>query len=179
MVMALQRMETVLSDIYPTGFWREKSVALSDSVLYKYFMDVAEFNIDGRYLDALTLLADVERFCDKTIGWYERPELLTYHKTVAHRGMFRSFMVVSERAFRNGNLSFCAEYLTSALIYQGENAAYVPDPGQAIALMEQVVAQYIQMGEASYANRNLYEAYGFFKKARELCDLYPIIGCGE
>ena len=178
-VMALQRMERVLSDIYPAGLWREKSVALTDSVLHDYFMDVAEFNIDGRYLDALALLTDVERFCDRTIGWYECPELLVYHKTLAHRGMFRSFMVVSERAYRNGSLSFCAEYLQSALAYQDENADYVPEPVQAVALMKQVVAQYIQMGEASYANRNLYEAFGFFRKARELCDLYSFLGCGE
>jgi tetratricopeptide (TPR) repeat protein len=177
--MALLRLEKILSEIYPTGIWEKESVGLSARVIHKYLMDVSELNVDGRFLDALGMLSDVERFCFNTEGRYNCPELLVYHMTNAHKGMFQSFMVVAERAFRNGNLPFSVEYLKSALSYQAGNIVYVPDRSQAIELMKKVVIQYRQKGDESYLKGNFEEASNFFLTARGLCETYPFIECGE
>ncbi len=177
--MALRRLEKILSEIFPSGDWLEHTVALSDSVLHEYFMDVLELTVDGRFLDALGLLGDVERFCNTTEGRFVCPELLLYHQTLAHQGMFRSFMVVSERAFKNGNLSFCAGYLRNALDYQADNHLFVPDRSQAVALMQQVVAQHRSEGNALYAKGDFIGASASFMKARELCEEFTFLGCSE
>lgn len=174
---ALSRLTRIIAKMHPTGAIKDSTHALTDRIHSAYFADIKEIIDDGRFLDALKLLDEVEQFCKETFALYDCPEQLFRQQLTAHKGMFRSFMIVSERAFLNDNLPYCLTYLRSALEYQEQHSLFVPDRSDAVKLLQRVAGRYREQGERLYTQGDILDASEKFLKARELCEEFPFLDC--
>ncbi len=174
---ALLRLGRVHAVMYPVGEWKERSDALTEKLIRAFFEDVDELAKDGRFLDALKLLDQVEQFCQTVFARYDCPSQLFVWQSRVHKGMFRSFITVSERALRNKSLTLCLTYLRSAIAYQKENALFVSDRSDAVKLLQKLVDMHNDQGEKLYAAGDILDAAEYFLKAREICDEFPFLIC--
>jgi tetratricopeptide (TPR) repeat protein len=174
---ALLRLARVHAVMYPLGEWKLLSDELTHKVIQAVFKDVDELAKDGRFLDALKLLDQVEQFCHTAFARYDCPSQLFTWQSLVHQGMFRSFVTVSERALRNNNTTLSLTYLRSAIAYQKENTLFVPDRSGAVNLLQKLVDSHNDKGEKLYAAGEVLDAAESFLKAREICDEFPFLNC--
>jgi tetratricopeptide (TPR) repeat protein len=176
---AISRLGRVIARMYPSGVWKDRIHALTDQVLEAIFESGAELAEDGRFLDALDALADVEEFCHTVTGRLACPARLHQLQSLSHQGMFRSFLIVSERALANDNLSFCVTYLRSAMDYQQEHPAFIPDVRDAASLLQKVVARHIGKGATLWLKGEHTAAWDHFQSAASLCEEFDFLECGR
>jgi hypothetical protein len=174
---ALRRLGDMLGRHHPVGGWLGKTRDLSGLVLDSLFSQAREALADGRFLEGLDILGEVERFCGTAAGWYPCPPALDVLLREAHRGMFQSFMTVSHRAFRNDNLDYCLTYVRSAMDYQQAWMQYLPDRSEAMLLLQMIVNRHLQKGDA-LRDSGQTEAAGYHHEAaRALCGEFPFLIC--
>jgi len=176
---ALSRMQDVVSYMFPSGLWKERSDRLAGEVLNAFFDAVNELLADRRYLDALGWLDGVEAFCVATTGLFPCPAALFELQRISHKGMFHSFMLVSERAFRNQNLSLCLTYLGSALDYQERHALFVPDRRDAEDLLHRLVNLHRKLGNTKQLSGDHDGALEHFGVIHDICQRYGFLNCGR
>ncbi len=174
---ALSRLGEVLSRIYPSGFWLEKTRLLAGEVLGAIFKEGDELIRENRFLDALALLGEVEAFCRSTSGRFPCPGTLVDLQILAHTGMFRSFLIVSERALANDNLSFCVAYIRNALAYEKENQPFITGSADARLLLQKVVNRHLQKAEDFWRQGNGSGSTEQMLLARKLCETYDFLDC--
>lgn len=174
---ALSRLGHVLGRIYPSGLWKEKSHLLAGEVLNAVFENVEELTADGRFLDALHMLESPVAFCHTAGRRYPCPDKLQDLLILAHNGMFRSFITVSERALRSDNLGFCVTYLRSALKYQEANARFVRDEATVSGMMQRVIARYFERAATLWVQGDVDAAKANAEAAESLCAEFDFLHC--
>lgn len=176
---ALARMKRVVSVMFPAVDRKEQADLLASEVLTAYFEEVEELIADNRFLEALRWLDDVVAFCQATTGLFLCPSELTELQSRSHQGMFRSYMLVSERAFRNDNLSFCLEYLTSAVAYQQEHVAFVPDRADADLLLNKLINRHRELGSTMQLHGDHEGAAVHLLAVKHICETFGFLNCSH
>ncbi len=176
---ALSRMKRLVSMMFPTGDVKEQADLLASEVLQACFDEVEGLISDNRFLDALRWLDDVAAFCDATAGLFNCPSELWELQSVSHKGMFRSYMLVSERAFRNDNLTFCLEYLTSALAYQQEYVAFIPDRSDAVLLLNKLMNRHRELGSTKQLQGDHERAAIHSLAVKHICETFGFLNCTQ
>lgn len=174
---ALDRMKSLLSSMFPSGDWKEQADLLASEVLVAYFDEVEDLIADNRFLTALRWLDEVAAFCEATTGLFPCPAELRVLQSRSHQGMFRSYMLVSERAFRNDNLSFCLEYLTSAVAYQDAHAAFVPDRTDADLLLNKLINRHRELGGTMQLHGDHEGAAVHLLSVKHICETFGFLNC--
>jgi hypothetical protein len=146
-------------------------------VLVALFGEGEELIGDGRFLDALNLLKSPQAFCETVGERFPCPEKLVMMQTMAHNGMFRSFITVSERALASDNLGFCVTYLRSALEYQEAYSGFVTDTRAAVRLLQRVVSRHIARGATLWLEGDSQGANAHFEAAENLCAEFDYLQC--
>jgi hypothetical protein len=176
---ALSRLTDVMSHMFPSVEWKAEAEHTAREVLNASFDEVSELISDGRFLDALAALDQVAYYCSETEGLHECPGALLELQRISHKGMFRSFMLVAERAYRNDNLSFSLLYLANAIDYQREHAEYVPDRRDAEDLLLRLVNRHRALADSMQADGDAAAASIHLFTAREICETYTFINCRQ
>lgn len=176
-IVAVGRLGRVISVMYPSGMWKDSLHVLAGQVTEAIFETGMEYIEDGRFLDALRVLESVQEFCHVVTGHYPCPPRLQELQSIAHQGMFRSFITVSERALANDNLAFCVQYIRSALDYQREHPGFVPSVRDAALLLQRVVARHIEKGATLWLEGNLEAAGRHYREAEQLCEEFDFPEC--
>lgn len=174
---AIERMGEVFSVIYPRGEWRVASEALTDSIFAQFFREAFNLNREGRFKENLDLLAPLENFCKRVEGDFECPYELEFRLNQTHMGMYRSFLVVGNRALRNDNLTLSRTYVSSALEYQRNNQRFIPDAGEALDVLQKCVYRYIEIAGERFAKGEYQRSGESLEAALELCSQYPALFC--
>lgn len=176
---ALSRLTEVMARMFPSAEWKAAADRTAKEVLNATFDEVSDLASDGRFLDALAMLDRVEHYCSETRGLHECPGTLLELQRISHKGMFRSFMLVAERAYRNDNLSFSLLYLGRAIDYQREHAEYVPDRRDAEDLLLRLVNRHRALAETMQADGDEASASVHLLTAREICETYSFLNCRQ
>jgi tetratricopeptide (TPR) repeat protein len=175
-LLAMERFIKLLSIIHPPSSYKEETVAFID-FLYKSEADrAAEAMKDGRFLDALKILSEVERFCQAIISWDCPPELYA-QITEVHYGMYRSYLSVATRAYTSANYSFAVNYIKSALDYKQSNSIYIKDDSEAMNLLQKVLDGYYSLAQMALVQNNFSGATSHFQSAEMICETWSNLRC--
>lgn|GEM_PF-2458585 len=174
---SIKRLGDVFSFMFPYGEWRQKAYEIADSVMSRFFSEAFNLNREGRFKESLDLLAPLEEFCEKTQGFFDCPAELAFRLNQAHMGMYRSFLVVGNRALRNNNLNLCRIYTGSAVEYQQNNTRFVPDASEAYDLLQQVVNRYLELAAGQFSSGEYLKAADNYLAASDLCSQFTELFC--
>lgn len=173
---AMQRLTAIMGINPPPGQWREQAVEFTSLVFESEIERATEIMKDGRYLDALRVLENLEDFCNKLHVW-GCPAQLYESITQVHYGMYRSWLLVARRAYVSGNYSFSVSYVESAMEYQQKNREYVTDDAEARSLLQNVVQAYLFTASEALLINDFSGAIRHMEAAGELCKRYSYLNC--
>ncbi len=139
---ALERLGMIFEKGHPSGQWKREAKLLTDTVLEMFFSTSSELILENRLTSSLDNLAHVQVFCSRVEDNYPCPEALRNMLIQTHEGIYRSFLVVSGRATRDGNIDLAATYVQNAIEYQRMYPAYVPSSEEAYELLYRVMTRY-------------------------------------
>ncbi len=141
-IAALQRLARVYELMYPLPDLKAEADHFTDSLL-GIFYDASWLLItERRHAESLEMLAHVEDFCRQASPIYYCTPLFKMLFRQSHRGIYHSFLTVSQRALRNENLALAATYLRNAIEYQQAYEEYVADHSEALDLLSRVFTRY-------------------------------------
>ncbi len=168
---AMDRFAKLMGKVSPPGQWKEDAISFV-SLLFASEIDKAgEAMEDGRFLDALNILTELEKFCSAIHQW-ECPVILQEKITDAHYGMYRSWLSVATRAYRNANYSFAVTYAESALDYQQKNQVYVSSDKEVKELLQWIADGYFEQIAEAFEFFDFAKALRLAGELRELCERY-------
>jgi tetratricopeptide (TPR) repeat protein len=171
-VSALQRFQKLLSVIHPPEKFKVETI---DFVTWLYEGEserAKEAMKDGRFLDALHILAELEKFCTPLISYQCPVDLYTQIREV-HYGMYRSYLSVATRAYTSANYPFSVTYIKSALDYKEKNSTYITTDGEAMDLLQKVLDGYYSLADQAFLTNNIQLASLHLQSAELLCESYP------
>lgn len=174
---AINRLGGVFSKMFPSGEWRHRALALTDSVMAAYFREAFNLNREGRFKESLDLMAPLETFCETTDGFIDCPYELEFRLNQSHMGMYRSFLVVGGRALRNDNLNLCRIYTASAVEYQRNNQRFIPDASEAFDVLQQAVNRYLELAASHFSNQEYLRSSQSYASAMGLCNEHNELFC--
>jgi tetratricopeptide (TPR) repeat protein len=174
---AINRIGDVYNKMFPSAYWERRAKILTDSVLAHFFQEAFELHREGRFKESLDMLAPLESFCNQTLGFFQCPQEVAFRLNQAHLGMYRSFLVVGNRAFRNENLDLCLIYTQSAVEYQQNNSAYIPDGREAFDLLQMVVNKHIERAVLQFSESRYALSAQSYQAATDLCEKYSGLFC--
>jgi hypothetical protein len=174
---AINRLGGVFSKMFPSGEWRHRALALTDSVMAAYFREAFNLNREGRFKESLDLMAPLEMFCQTTHGFIDCPNELEFRLNQSHMGMYRSFLVVGGRALRNNNLNLCRIYTASAVEYQRNNQRFIPDASEAFDVLQQAVNRHLELAAGFFSNQEYLRSSQSYASAIGLCNEYNELFC--
>jgi hypothetical protein len=141
-IAALQRMARVYERMYPLDLMKAEADHFTDSVL-GIFYDASWLLItEKRHAESLEVLAHVEQFCRHASPVYYCSPLFNMLFRQSHRGIYHSFLTVSQRALHNENLTLATTYLQNAIQYQRAYEEYIGDHFEALGLLSRVFTRY-------------------------------------
>lgn len=174
---SINRLSNVFSIMFPDGEWRRRAEAIAGNVMNGFFREAFNLNREGRFKESLDLLAPLELFCEKTHGHFTCPDELVFRLNQAHLGMYRSFLVVGNRAFRNDNLNLCRIYTLAAVEYQQNNIRFISEANDAYEILQKVVDRHLELASAHFEAERYLQAAGHYKDAAGLCSQIPHLNC--
>jgi hypothetical protein len=173
---AMVRFSKLLKDIHPPGIWKNETNAFIRELYSRAVARAQEAMSDGRYLDALKILDEVEKFCNSIYMW-ECPADLFVKTREAHYGMFNSYLSVARRALASNNFVFSVRYIESALQYRDENKIYIHDDSDAKVLLKAVVDGYYYLGDQALLKYDFSQAVKNFQAAQGVCEAFLLTHC--
>ncbi len=172
----MERFEKILSVVQPPSQWNGVTKEFI-AFLFEHEKDRARENMkDGRFLDALKILTQVEEFCN-AIPFWECPEELYAHIKEVHYGMYGSYLSVARRAYQSANYSFAVNYIESALTYKKNNSNYITDDSEANNLLQAVLEGYYKLADTAFIRNDFGGAAKFLHEAIALCQLHSSLKC--
>ena len=174
---AINRIGEVYIKMFPSVYWKKSAKTLTDSVMARFFQEAFELHREGRFKESLDMLAPLESFCSQTLGFFQCPQEVAFRLNQAHLGMYRSFLVVGNRAFRNENLDLCLIYTKSAVEYQQNNSAYIPDDREAYDLLQMVVNKHVERAVLQFSEGLYALSVQNYQAAADLCEKYSGLFC--
>lgn len=170
---ALSRLGEVLAVMHPVGRVSDQAAHLADSVLSLFFEESTTLISEDRLTESLEVLTYLEGFTGKTEGFYPRPPMLDELLAKTHQGIYRSFIVVSERALNNNDLVFAKKYLESAVEYQQMHPSYVPDHDSALKYLFSILVEFRKRAEQIRVEYGPDSAITYVEQARTIGSKYP------
>jgi hypothetical protein len=141
-VTALQRMARVYEQMYPLPGMKAEADHFTDSVLGVFYDASWLLITEKRHAESLELLAHVEKFCRHASPVYYCSPLFNMLFRQSHRGIYYSFLTVSQQSLRNENLALAATYLQNAIQYQRAYEEFIGDHFEALDLLSRVLTRY-------------------------------------
>jgi len=175
--LSVQRMGKVFSKMFPSGEWRRQALILTDTVAASFFTEAFNLNREGRFKESLDMLAPLEEFCEKTVGFNDCPPELAFRLNQAHLGMYRSFLVVAGRSLRNDNLNLCRLYAASAIEYQRNNTCFILDASEGFDVLQQVINRYVEIASQYFSDQEYLRAFENYGSAMDLCGQFSELYC--
>lgn len=173
-VLALQRFQKLLSVIHPPEIFKEETFEFVSWLYEGESERASEAMKDGRFLDALHILGEVEKFCTSLIA-YDCPTDLYAQIREVHYGMYRSYLSVAARAYTSANYPFSVNYIKSALDYKEKNSTYITTDGEAMELLQKVLDGYYKLTDEAFLMNNFQSAANHLQAAEGLCESYPTL----
>lgn len=172
-VAALQRMARVYEVMYPLPDMKAKTDHFTDSVL-GIFYDASWLLItERRHTESLDVLAHVEDFCRQATPVYYCSPLFNMLFRQSHRGVYHSFISVSERSLRNDNPTLASTYLQNAIHYQQVYSEYIGDHFEALDLLARVFTRYRIQYELKIFAEDIEVAERLKESARVIPEMQP------
>lgn len=172
-VAALQRMGRVYEMMHPLPDLKEDTDLFTDSIL-GIFYDASWLLItERRHTESLDVLTNVADFCRQASPAYYCSPLFNMLFRQSHRGVYHSFITVSERALRNDNPSLASTYLQNAIHYQEVYADYIGDHFEALDLLARVFTRYRIQYELKIFAKDLEAAGSLKESARVIPEAQP------
>ncbi|TVQ14264.1 MAG: hypothetical protein EA361_08735 [Bacteroidetes bacterium] len=172
---AMERFEKLMGKATLPAQWKEEAVDFVSGLFASEISKADEAMEDGRFLDGLNILNEVEKFCYAAEQW-ECPVLLKEKIRAAHYGMYRSFLSVARRAYSNKNNSFAVLYAESALEYQQNNKEYISTEKETIALLQLIAEGYFSQLSNAFQANDFALALKLAEDAGKLCKKYADAG---
>lgn len=172
---ALKRLGDVYEAMYPSGSIKAEANLITDSLLTLFYDGSWNLIIDNRHTESLAALHHVQDFCRRSEGQYRCSPLFNLLQRLSHRGVYRSFLQVSERALRNDNLALARTYLESAMAYQEAHQSYIPNHTEATVLLNRVFTRSRILFEIHSFKDEPEQAAGYLNAARELAQRHEVL----
>ena len=174
-VAALQRMGKIYEVMHPLPGMKVETDHFTDSVL-GIFYDASWLLItERRHTESLDVLAHVADFCMQASPVYRCSPLFNMLFRQSHRGVYFSFISVSERALRNDNPSLASTYLQNAIQYQQVYSEYIGDHFEALDLLARVFTRYRIQYELKIFAEDLEAAERLKVSARVIPEAQPAL----
>jgi len=175
---AMEPLRPILGNAPMPGKWKSQTLDFLSEVYSFQKQHAQDAMADGRFLEALKILSEVEAFCQGTQQW-DCPEDLFLEIEKVHYGMYRSYLSVAARAYTSYNNEFAVSYIESALAYKEANSKYISDDSEAFFLLEQVLDGYYVLASKAAEANDFVAAASNFKAAADLCARYPSLNCAD
>ncbi|MFP4288819.1 MAG: hypothetical protein ACLFQS_06150 [Bacteroidales bacterium] len=174
--MALKRMEYFSQDFGVPSIWKDSAQVVLSEIYDHQTEKSMKLMEDGRFLDATNLLIRFNDFCSESFIW-SCPSSLYDFLSMAHYGMYRSYLSVAERALQSENYSFSVEYAENAMNYAGKHDRYINDVSGLYDLLQKVVNGYLENVEFFSERKDFASALKSIDDAIALCEKYPSLIC--
>jgi hypothetical protein len=174
--LAMERFSKLLSVIHPPASFKVETEMFMGFLFDSEIERAGEAMEEGRFLDALKQLSEVEKFCNSVLFW-ECPRLLYEKITEVHYGMYRSYLSVASRAYSSANYSFAVNYIKSALEYKQNNSNYISDDSEAMQLLQKVLDGYYSLARMALVQNNFSGATDHLKSAETICETWTNLRC--
>jgi tetratricopeptide (TPR) repeat protein len=174
--LAMERFSKFLSVIHPPSSFNDETEMFIQFLFDSEIENVDKAIEDGRFLDALRQLSEVEKFCNSVLFW-ECPRLLYEKIAEVHYGMYRSYLSVANRAYTSANYSFAVNYIKSALEYKQNNSNYISDDSEAMQLLQKVLDGYYSLARMALVQNNFSGATDHLKSAEKICETWTNLRC--
>ncbi len=174
----MNRFAKILGPVGLPSQWTTQAHEFSAQIYSHRTLDASEAMQDGRFLDALYILTQLEEFCMSLQQW-SCPAALSDSIASGHYGMYRSYLSVAQRAYQTANYSFAVSYIESAQKYSRENQQYIPDDSEAVALLQQVVEGYYRQAENAMLGYDFATALVLLEAVEKICIGQPNINCRD
>lgn len=176
--MALKRMEYFSQDFGLPNIFKDSAQVILSTIYDHQTQKSMNLMEDGRFLDATNLLKRLDEFCAGSFIW-SCPSSLDDFLSMAHYGMYRSYLSVAQRAFQSGNYSFSVEYAENALDYAGKHEAYIDDISNLYDLLQKVHEGYLENVDFFSEGKDFASALKSLDDAIALCENYPQLNCDQ
>lgn len=173
--IAMERFAKLMGEVSPPAQWRDDAIGFVSHLFASEIAKAEEAMEDGRFLDALNILREVEKFCEATRQW-DCPVTLQEKITEAHYGMYRSYLSVAKRAYSNRDNSFAVLYAESALDYQQKNNSYIKADTEVTELLQWIANGYFEQITKAFAHLDFALAMKLAGEVHELCTRYDNTG---
>lgn len=167
-----------LNEFYPQNNYLDSTIHYID-IIFTYFFDKADFQINNNnFTKALIFLEQADNF-SKEVPIVDYKAEINRRFTIAHTGVFESFLGVIERATTIVNRNYYTMYITYAINYKQENAKYIKDADRVYDHLQNVIDNLIYKGHQNYITGVYNTAEEVYRKALELCHEYPETKCAD
>jgi len=173
---ALNRIAAFMGQVNPPSYWMNDIAAFSQKLFENEISRAGKLADDDRFLDALHILEELNRFC-LSIDVWQCPANLQQSLIDVHYGMYRSYLRVAGRAYESGNFSFAVTYIESARQYQQENSRYISSYRESISLLQDVADAYFFSADRALLYYDYATAVKMLEEAKDLCSNYPELIC--
>ncbi|MFW5777680.1 MAG: hypothetical protein ACOCW7_00775 [Bacteroidota bacterium] len=174
--MALKRMEYFSQDFGVPSIWKDSAQVVLSEIYDHQTEKSIKLMEDERFLDATKLLIRLNDFCSESFIW-SCPSSLFDFLSMAHYGMYQSYLSVAERALQSGNYSFSVEYAENAMDYAGKHDRYIDDISGLYDLLQKVVNGYLENVDFFSDRKDFATALKSIDDAIALCEKYPSLIC--
>jgi tetratricopeptide (TPR) repeat protein len=174
--MALNRLARFMGKVRPPEDWKNDTGRFLQKLFEIEIARAGKLAVDDRFLDALHVLEELDRFCIITDLWKCPPELKQSLIDV-HYGMYRSYLRVAGRAYESGNFPFAVTYIESARQYQQENSNYISSDRESISLLQDVADAYFLSADRAMLYYDYAMAVKLLDEAKTLCGNYQQLIC--
>jgi tetratricopeptide (TPR) repeat protein len=174
--MALNRLARFMGKVRPPEDWKNDIGRFLQKLFEIEIARAGKLAVDDRFLDALRVLEELDRFCISTDLWKCPPELKRSLIDV-HYGMYRSYLRVAGRAYESGNFPFAVTYIESARQYQQENSRYISSDRESISLLQDVADAYFLSADRAMLYYDYAMAVKLLDEVKKLCGNYQQLIC--
>jgi len=173
---AIERFSNLLKVINPPLNYRHETEGFLDFLCDSEIVRARDAMKDGRFLDALNILNEVEQMCSLIRMW-ECPEELFQNISAAHYGMYQSYLSVARRAYLSSNYSFAVSYVESALEYRNQNRDYIITDTEAMVLLQHILNGYYKLAEEAFQRNDFGQAVNSLNASLALCEKHHSLHC--
>ena len=175
-LLALNRIAAFMGQVHPPSYWMNDIAVFSQKLFENEISRAGKLADDDRFLDALRILEELNRFCLRIEVW-QCPAELRQSLINVHYGMYRSYLRVAGRAYESGNFSFAVTYIESARQYQQENSKHISSDRESIRLLQDIADAYFISAERAMLYYDYAMVVRILNEVKELCNKYTFLMC--
>ncbi len=173
---AAEVLAFVSNDLYPHNEVLDSTKAVIDKVFENYFYIIDGFNENDKYTEAISIIEKADYYNEK-ISLADFNYDINKRYTIAHTGIYDSFLEVINRAVTKENISYANIYINHTLKYQQKHHKFIEDHNRIFYHLQNLVDRLTVEGHEKHESEEYLIAKTYFNNAFELCKEYSEINC--